>query len=192
MEPRFNITVGILFILVGVLLGSDYIIQFAKADTYAQSTTQLVSSETRAGVADQPVNTALPTHISVPVIGVSVDIEPGYYNYSDGIWTVGDKKASFATVTSVPNAKAGNTYMYGHNRPNIFTKLNNLILGDKVIVTNSDNKMFTYKLVSIRDVQPDDVSFLEYSNKPILTLQTCSGFWDQYRRLFIFDLESEK
>lgn len=193
MKLKFNLIIGFLFIAAGVLLCSDQILQYVQKSN-AQPVTLSKSAEAKSKIktASQVIKTALPTHIDVPATGVSVDIEPGYYNFSDNTWTISDVKANFATITSVPNSESGNTYIYGHNKVEVFAKLNNAKIGDEAKVINSEGKTFVYKLVQIKDVKPDDLSLLlEYQGKPILTLQTCSGFFDQYRRLFIFDYESE-
>lgn len=193
MKLKFNLIIGFLFIAAGVLLCSDQILQYVQKSN-AQPVTLSKSAEAKSKIktASQVIKTALPTHIDVPATGVSVDIEPGYYNFSDNTWTISNVKANFATITSVPNSESGNTYIYGHNKVEVFAKLNNAKIGDEAKVINSEGKTFVYKLVQIKDVKPDDLSLLlEYQGKPILTLQTCSGFFDQYRRLFIFDYESE-
>jgi LPXTG-site transpeptidase (sortase) family protein len=70
--------------------------------------------------------------------------------------------------------------------------LNKALIGTTATVKTTDNKTFTYALSAIHDVSPTDPSWLvNYKGKAILTLQTCAGFWDQYRRLFIFDFVSE-
>jgi LPXTG-site transpeptidase (sortase) family protein len=74
----------------------------------------------------------------------------------------------------------------------LFAKLNKISIGDEAMVVNSNGEIFSYKLVHITDVWPDDISFLNSSVKPTLTLQTCSGFWSQYRRLYFFDFEGIK
>lgn len=187
MNTRFNITIGLLFILAGFLVGSDQIIQFVQT-SYAQPVSQPVSSQEIAQTI--PVDVALPIHLSVPSSGVSVDIDPGYYSPDTQTWTISDTKAYFAVGTATPNTVGGNTYIYGHNRGNIFYRLNKALPGAEAVVTTSDNKKFTYILTTVRDVQPSDMALLNYQGEPILTLQTCSGLWDQYRRLFIFNLVS--
>jgi LPXTG-site transpeptidase (sortase) family protein len=188
MKARFNITIGILFILAGALLGSGYIIQFIKNSNYAHSTPQFVTIKQTAPIPAA----ALPTHVSVPSTGMSVGVDPGYYDASTQTWTLSDTKAYFATVTTPPNSIEGNTYIYGHNRASVFSALNKATIGADAVVTTAANKTFTYQLVSIKDAQPNDLSLLlNYQGKPILTLQTCAGLWDQYRRLFVFNFVSE-
>jgi LPXTG-site transpeptidase (sortase) family protein len=195
MNTRFNITVGILFILAGSLLGSSYIFQYfqnSSVNATPKLPASLVTTKSTTTVTSTvPMRTALPTHISVPATGVNVDIDPGYYDKKTQTWTLSDTKAYFATVSTVPNTVGGGTYIYGHNRASVFAHLNGMKDGDEAYVTTSDGKVFTYSLIDIEDVTPTNLSLLQYSGKPTLILQTCAGFLDEYRRLFILKLVSE-
>lgn len=197
MKLRFNITVGLLFIVAGMLISSDNIIRFIKSSFNKENVNQ--TQQVQAAISNDnglensmPDETSLPTHINISSVGISLDIEPGYFDRNSKEWTSSETKAVFAMITVVPNTKTGNTYIYAHNNLNLFAKLNNANLGDKAEVTNENGNIFTYKLAKIIDVTPEDLSYLDYRGEPILTLQTCSGLWDQYRRLFIFDFESRK
>jgi LPXTG-site transpeptidase (sortase) family protein len=185
MNVKFKLTIGALFVLAGALLGSESIIDYVHSLSERPS---VVSPEQKPSFKPRQSHNAQPTHISVSRIGLSVDVEPGYYDDSQQAWTVSDTKAQFATTTSEPNEIGGNTFIYGHNREGIFGSLHNAQIGDEAIVTTTD-KTYTYRLVSSKDVKPTDASLFNYKGKPILTLQTCSGAWDQYRRLFVFNLE---
>jgi LPXTG-site transpeptidase (sortase) family protein len=191
MKVRFNITIGLLFILAGGLLGSSYIINYVRElNTHTNSAPQIVTTQT----APQPAKnqaTAYPTNVSIPTVNLSVDVDPGYYDAASQTWTLSDTAAFFATISTPPNSVSGDTYIYGHNRGNVFNPLNNAAIGTTATVKTTDNKTYTYKLSAVHDVKPDDASWLlGYKGKPILTLQTCAGFWDQYRRLFVFDFVS--
>jgi LPXTG-site transpeptidase (sortase) family protein len=185
MNIKFNLTIGALFILAAALLSSESIIHLVDGVSANSHTTapEIVSSPQ----TEQSQN-AMPTHISIERIGLSVDVEPGYYDAVQQTWTASDTKAQFATNTPQPNETAGNTFIYGHNRSHIFGNLHNARIGDEAVVTTS-GKTYTYKLAKFKDVSPTDASLFSYKGKPVLTLQTCSGAWDQYRRLFVFDLE---
>lgn len=185
MNMKFKLTIGALFVLAGALLGSESIIQYVQG--LSEHPSVISPEQTTSFTPQQPLE-AQPTHISISRIGLSVDIEPGYYDTSQQAWTVSDTKAQFATTTSEPNETGGNTFIYGHNRAGIFGSLHNAQLDDQAVVTTT-GKTYTYKLTSIKDVKPTDASLFSYKGKPILTLQTCSGVWDQYRRLFVFNLE---
>ncbi|MDB5160448.1 MAG: peptidase sortase [Candidatus Saccharibacteria bacterium] len=192
MKVRFNITIGLLFILAGGLLGSSYIINYVRElNIHTNSMPQIVTTRQ----AEQPTEdqaTAYPTNVSIPSVNLSVAVDPGYYDAASQTWTLSDTAAFFATISTPPNSVSGDTYIYGHNRGNVFNPLNNAAIGTTAAVETADNKTYTYKLSAVHDVKPDDSSWLlGYKGKPILTLQTCAGFWDQYRRLFVFDYVSE-
>jgi len=194
MNFRFNIIIGILFILVGGLIGSDYIINYVRElHTHASSAPQIVLPAVSDKAQQQSTrDIALPTNVAIPSLDISVSVDPGYYDTTTQTWTLSDTKAFFATISTPPNSTGGNTYIYGHNRGNIFNPVNTAELGTAAVITTSDKKSFTYTLSAVHDVSPEDSSWLvHYKGKPILTLQTCAGFWDQYRRLFIFDFVSE-
>lgn len=129
----------------------------------------------------------MPDHIYLPGVDISVDIEPGYYNKASQTWTLSSTRAEYATVTPQPNNGNGNTFIYGHNRWEVFYKLLKVQPGDEAIVTTTNNHKFVYKLASRRDTSPTDNSLFAYQGPPILTLQTCSGLWYQNRSLFVFN-----
>jgi LPXTG-site transpeptidase (sortase) family protein len=192
MRLRFKLTIGILFILAGGLLGSNYIINYVResnVNTTAAPRIEAQRADNKAAIAQ---STAYPTNVSIPSINLSVNVAPGYYDVKTQTWTLNNSEAFFATISIPPNTISGNTYIYGHNRGNVFNPLNKAAIGTIAIVKTTDNKTFTYKMSAIHDVSPNDPSWLlDYRGAPILTLQTCAGFFDQYRRLFVFDFVSE-
>jgi LPXTG-site transpeptidase (sortase) family protein len=130
-----------------------------------------------------------PTHISIPSVDISVDIEPGYYDKTSKTWTLSTTKAEYATITPQANNGGGNTFIYGHNRWAVFYKLLKVQPGDEAIVSTANGHTFTYKMTGQKVTQPTDNSLFRYQGPPILTLQTCSGLWYQNRSLFVFSLE---
>lgn len=181
---RFYSFIGILFVLVGLLLGSQRFIdhfQRKNSEPFFTSTTQQVTPA-KATVS------GMPSHIDLPGVGISIDVAPGYYNKKSQTWTLSINKAQYATITPQPNDGGGNTFIYGHNRLEVFYKLLRVKQGDKAIITTSNKHKFTYSMVSRKDTSPTDSSLFKYQGPPILTLQTCSGFWYQNRSLFVFKL----
>lgn len=182
---RFYLFTALCFLLAGALLSSPYFMhrwQQKNAVPVFAASPNAQSTSKKASVS------GVPSHIDVPGVKVSVDIGPGYYNKESQTWTLSKNKAHYATVTPEPNDASGNTFIYGHNRPEVFNKLLNLKKGDEAIVTTNNNHKFIYKMVDRRDTKPTDNSLFSYHGPPILTLQTCSGFWYQNRSLFVFDL----
>lgn len=129
-----------------------------------------------------------PIKLKIPKLNMDLPIKEGNYNSFDNSWTIDNKSAFYATMTPELNNLAGNTLVYGHNSNQVFGKLNQLKINDVVQVESLNQKIFTYKLSEIKDVEPTDLSLFEYRGEPILTIQTCSGTWNERRRLFMFRL----
>lgn len=189
MKSRFYIIMGVLWILVGLFLSAPVLLPQLLATRETQVAAK--SADTSQPIQkDEPVISGAPAHIAFPNQNISVDVIPGYYNAKDNTWTLTTDKAQFATVTSEPNNKTGNTFIYGHNRWQVFTGLLSAQPGDQAVITTSNNHTFTYTLREIKDTDPTDLSYMQPHNSPILTVQTCSGFWYENRRMFTFDLSS--
>ena len=198
MNLRFNLIIGSLFILAGLLLSSPYLADCYKSTIMCpvagasavtpSASTVTEPTATSTSIQTEDTFTGFPTYISIPNVNIGLGVVPGTYDKAKNDWTIGTDKAYFATVTSEPNKTAGNTFIYGHNRSNVFGNLSNIQIGDKAIIQTDSGHSFTYEFSSKRDANPNDISILHYDGQPILTLQTCSGLWDQYRRLFTFNL----
>ncbi len=187
MKTRFSILLSILLIAIGSLsLALPYL---RASQVQAEEATRVAVVDTSVAIAqDEPLISGQPTHIVFPEHDISVDVVPGYYYKKTNSWTLSDDKAHFATVTSEPNNKTGNTFIYAHNRKHLFQPLSDAAVGNTAVVTTDNGHTFTYKMSSVRDVGPYTSSYLATHNSPILTVQTCSGIWDETRRMFTFDL----
>jgi LPXTG-site transpeptidase (sortase) family protein len=182
---RFYFFIGLFFILVGLLLSSQHLVQ-----QWQRKNSQPVFAAgiSQANQAKKATISGTPSHIAIPAVDISVDVEPGYYNKSSQTWTLSLTKAEYATITPPANNGGGNTFIYGHNRWAVFYKLLKVQPGDEAIVTTTNNHTFVYKLTGRHDTSPNDTSLFRYQGPPILTLQTCSGLWYQNRSLFVFNL----
>lgn len=181
---RLYFLTGSLLVLFGLLLSSQHFLQ-----VWQQRNSQPSFQPPAQAAPTKPATiSGLPAHIDIPSVGISDDIDPGYYNKTTQTWSLSLTDAEYATVTPEPNNGGGNTFIYGHNRWAVFYKLLKVQPGDEAVITTTNNHQFTYKLVSQRTTQPNDTSLFTYQGPPILTLQTCSGLWYQNRSLFVFDL----
>jgi len=183
---RFSLTIGLFFLAAGLLLSSGHIIQYVQQRNAQPAVPSAVAA--KSSIIKKATISGQPAHIDIPAVGVSDDIEPGYYNKTTKAWSLSLNKAEYATVTPEPNNGGGNTFIYGHNRWAVFYKLLKVQPGDEAIVTTANNHKFIYKLAYEHDTKPNDTSLFTYQGPPILTLQTCSGFWYQNRSLFVFNL----
>ncbi|HUD06716.1 MAG TPA: sortase [Candidatus Saccharimonadales bacterium] len=132
-----------------------------------------------------------PISISINRLGVNLPIEKGYYDNLDGTWTLNNYHAfvDASTVANpvVSNATTGNAFIYAHDFENLFEKTSQLIPGDLVNITTSNDYIFTYEYQSGAIVEPSSTYILtQQGNKDQLTLMTCSGAWYQNRHVMYF------
>jgi LPXTG-site transpeptidase (sortase) family protein len=129
----------------------------------------------------------IPLRIVVAGRDIDLPVIMGSYDAKTGEWTLSNNKAQFATNSSVANNKVGNTFIYGHDIPQVFKRLESLKPGDTAQIYTDNGYVFTYAFRNAIDVNPSDTSIFNYSGPSILTLQTCSGIWSQTRHLMTFD-----
>ncbi len=135
----------------------------------------------------KPVTSGHPVSISIPSVKINdVPVVDGYYNAKTQDWTLGLHTAQWGTMTPEPNDTSGNTYIYGHYRPEVFAYLHVIKPGAEATVTTDNGLKFIYTFTDSVNVDPTDVSLFNYQGPPILTVQTCSGSWFQNRQLFKF------
>ena len=147
-------------------------------------------STVRASAPKAATISGQPTHIAIPSLNMSLPVIPGYYYPATKEWTLTLSEVQYATITPPPNNASGNTYLYGHYRPEVFAYLHLIKIGADAVITTSNGHTFTYQLESIRSTVPTDDSLFKYQGPPILTIQTCTGTFFQYRQLFTFKLVS--
>jgi len=131
--------------------------------------------------------TGHPVNLSIPGAKINVRVIDGEYNQKTKQWTLTTNKAQFATISSPPNNIGGNTYIYGHYRPEVFAYLHIIKPGSEAYVTTDNGYVFTYRYRELKTVNPADSSVFAYKGPPIMTLQTCSGAWFQNRQQYTFD-----
>lgn len=191
---------GGLLILIGTTLLSTimYFHYFDKssAAASASSPTQIASQETAIQKAEhnKSLVTGFPALISIPGpradLDMNVSVIPGYYYKQSDTWTLRESSAMFATTSTQPNNLTGNTFIYGHYRPNVFAYMHLITPGTLATITTNNGYKFSYRYIKTYAVKPDQTSVLSYSLSPILTIQTCSGTFFQNRQIFVFNYVS--
>lgn len=130
-----------------------------------------------------------PLAIKVPRFVIDLAIEPGLYNPDDGTWSLSDYGAQYATPSAQINDHSGNSLIYGHNNKHVFGPLKALAPGDEAQILTDNGYIFHYKYERSEDVMPDNVVVFSYAGPPMLTIQTCSGNWNEWRRMYWFKFE---
>ncbi len=146
-----------------------------------------------ARIIQQPVPSSAapqPNHIVIPSMLLDAPIYEGsvanqFKILDKGIWRW--------PGGSTPD-KGGNTVMLAHrftytNPRGTFYYLNKVTVGQELAVFYNNHK-FTYKVASVNEVPPTDVAIEAPSDRPELTLYTCTPLWLPHDRLVVVaDLE---
>ncbi|MBC7746659.1 sortase [Pedobacter sp.] len=181
-------SIGVSLILIGfsILLVAYYV-----RTTNAAIQTQPIVNEI---VNNQPQIIETPTAIQGKPIELSItdldiknEVIDGVFSKQTGQWTLTRDKVQYATMTYQPNNLHGVTFMYGHNRKEVFSRLPRIQIGSIAVVKTDSSHTFYYRFVSSKVTKPEDISIFEYNGPPILVLQTCTGLFFENRQLFTFE-----
>lgn len=136
-----------------------------------------------------PTVSGVPTELFIASLGIRLNIDPGTYDKATDSWTLSGYNAHFATITRPANNGGGNTFIYGHNNKDVFGPMKLIQPNAELEVLTDNGSKFYYSLESTKTVEPSDVSLFSYTGAPILTIQTCTGFWHEQRGLYQFRLQ---
>jgi sortase A len=124
---------------------------------------------------------SLPTQLNVPSAGITMKIDEVTVIKDDAdeyVWETSWTGVGHHLNSARPG-QPGNMVLTGHvsvARPEAvaaFENLNGVSVGDYVEVFSGANK-FTYEVIEIRTVSPDDVSVLDGDHRARLTMITCT------------------
>jgi LPXTG-site transpeptidase (sortase) family protein len=188
-KNRLFFAFGIILIISSLYFGGfDFFKNWLNERNAPINAQALVSNE--PVVTPDPLLSGTPVSIKIESVGIALEVAPGVYNPNDQSWSLSLDKAHWGNMTYPANNKSGLTFIYAHNRRGVFKSLPNVKLGDIAIVTTDNNQTFTYSFTASTVTKPEDASIFNYSGKPILVLQTCTGTWYENRQLFVFDYAS--
>lgn len=136
-------------------------------------------------VAGQPVRIVIPSEsIDLPVI-------PGTYDRADDSWTLSGYEAQFATSSTPANNVGGETFIYGHNNDYVFGALRHVTptVGSEALIYTGNHHVFAYTFQKTWSVGPYDVTTIDYQGVPVLLIQTCTGSFNEWRTMYLFDFK---
>jgi len=125
-----------------------------------------------------------PTRLVIPAIRVDVPVV-------EGVDWDQLKKGAGHLVGSANPGERGNSFIAGHNDiyGEIFRDLEELKIGDEILVY-AGQQSFRYVVRATRIVEPDDLSVMEPTSTPVLTLLTCYPYMiDSHRLIVIAELD---
>lgn len=149
-------------------------------------------------IVDPTTNIAVSPDPKLIIPKINVDV-PVYYDVTpdyDSQMAAMQKGVAYFGIPGADSkpGQIGNTVLSGHSSNDvldqgdykfIFARLDHLVNGDTIYV-NYQSKRYTYTVTNEQVVQPTDVSKLVYkTNKPILTLITCTPLGTSLNRLLI-------
>jgi len=129
-----------------------------------------------------------PNRIIIPSLNMSLPVTDGIYDEKTSKWNLSLDQAHYAIISALPNTKLGNTFIYGHYRPEVFARLHRAAIGSEARLQTDNGLTFIYKLESVRETHPKDTEIFAYQGAPQMTIQTCSGAWFQNRQFFTYSL----
>lgn len=144
----------------------------------------------KPALSPRPAIQGMPTHISVPSLGIDLNVQTGYYDDASDTWSLDLINAYYAAYSLPINDSNGTTLIYSHAQAGLFDRLPQIQADTEAIVTTDTGYTFRYSFTSMREVDPSDTSVFVFDGPPTLVLQTCVGDWSQYRALFSFKLLS--
>lgn len=176
------------------LLNMSVIVTLASILTFATMPVSTVVLADSPGIVaktpkQQKAIVGTPVRVTVPSVGIDINVRPGVYDAQYGTWNVDDSSAFHATMTVPANNANGTTLIYGHAIWGVFGTLPSTAAGAEAFVYTREGYTFQYAFQSSKQVVPTDVSDLTTTGEPRLLMQTCSGPFDAYRTLVAFELK---
>lgn len=167
---------------------NDYKAEPDKTEKYAK----IIETSNLNETISESLPRITPNHILIPKISVDAPVNWQVKNDPDITAKELESGVIHLAGTALPGQN-GNVFITGHssnyiwakgNYKTIFSLLDKLVVGD-VIFINYNNKIFAYKVKSLRITKPTDLSLLDESPSPILTLVTCTPVGTSINRLAV-------
>lgn len=136
------------------------------------------------------IHEGTPNKLTIPGLALTLVVLDGTYDVSTQTWTLSPDKTHFAVQTNKLNNKddGGLSLIYGHNNPKVLGSTKKLSSGDLMEIATAEGLTFIYKYDSDEVVTPENTSIFNYSGQPKLVLMSCTGTWNELRRLMYFSL----
>jgi LPXTG-site transpeptidase (sortase) family protein len=186
---RTMVLAGLILLLTGLGILGFQIINLWLSQRTSAAPQQISDILSGPAVNGNAYISGEPVHITLPSVDIDLDVIRGYHNTQNNTWTLTIDKAQWGVMTQPANDKSGATFIYGHYRRSVFSRLPKIQTGAVARIKTNNGHTFIYKFRASSIVSPTDTSVFEYKGKPILILQTCTGIHFENRQLFVFDLE---
>lgn len=169
-----NRFLGIFFVFLSVI-----ILTYPSAIKYTQEKNPIRKASEFNG--KQTAQGPIPDRVIIPDVKIDTKIKEA--KIENGYWQVFENTASYGLGSAYLGQK-GNIVIFAHAREGLFYNLKSIKEGDLVFVY-SKNKKYTYGVKTITSVYPNETKIIGPTENEILTLYTCSGFYDEKRLIII-------
>jgi hypothetical protein len=143
-------------------------------------------------VAGRPVRIVIPSsYVYQPNQYVDLPVDRGYYSSATNSWTLSGYHAQYDMSSSPANNHSGETFIYGHNNDYVFGAFRHHppVKGAEARVYTANGHVLAYRFVRSWSLTPTDVSVLNYQGPPVLLVQTCTGSFNEWRTMYLFNYE---
>jgi len=176
-----SITVAAVLLLIsgGLILGlPSWQAAQKRAEGERTNNRSLASTQT---VALKDFTLTNPRHLTLPRLGINLDIKQGAYNLSNHTWLLDRTHAFVMPDTKTP-------IIYGHDIPAVFMHLQGVAANELLYIQQADGTTYVLRYVGDVVVKPTDTSVLStYAPRSVL-LMTCTGSHFENRRVLRFEL----
>jgi len=134
-----------------------------------------------AAVSGAPASASPARRVIIPAIGVNSEVVES--QVKNGEWLVPKFVVGHLQGTANPG-QSGNAVFSGHiqsiSSGNVFARLSEMKVGQLVTLYTTRQDKTVYKVAEVKMVRNTDVTVIQPTTKPRLTLITCAGDWVQY------------
>lgn len=117
--------------------------------------------------------------VRILIPGKSIDLVVRHAKIIKGYWETSEGSASHGEGSANPGER-GNVVVFAHARVGLFYNLKDVKEDDIVYIFTKD-RWYRYKVSEIKAVYPNQIETVGPTDKEVLTLFTCSGFFDEKR-----------
>src|SRR3989304_6118979 len=195
---------GIALVVLGAILisGRNQIASNIFSTSFADEPVEIVGFENFE--AD---DAKLPKRIIIPELSIDLSVKKA--QIKGGYWEVFSDAAGWGEGSGLPD-EAGNQVIFAHARKNLFLPLREVKAGTRIYVMNESqlslstlpsevasafqnkgaenirtSSWYSYEVVDIKEVYPNQTEVIEPTDDETLTLYTCSGFADSKRLIVV-------
>lgn len=133
-------------------------------------------------VVNQPTHNSTVSSISIPKVGLHLSVDEAAV--SNGDWEISSTQANHWNTSANPGEN-GNIVLYAHNKTSLFGPIRWLNQGDTIELLDHSNRTHTYIITDTVTTTPDDISYVLPRDEEMVTLYTCTGFFDSQRYIVV-------